>query len=158
MLRAACFALPLEPCNRYHSSHQRYIWEVLAGLEDIGFELLASSLRADATDLKAFTEALAVKLEGALPGQTSVERKSDGFFSKTKHVHRIVVDMGDTRYELNRQGGRVQTLRGKSVRGIVLKTEQLPLDQWIEDLSRDLTEAAQSSEQARLALERLLGA
>jgi hypothetical protein len=44
------------------------------------------------------------------------------------------------------------------VRGIVLKTEQLPLDGWIDDLSRDLTDQAQNSEQARLALGRLLGA
>jgi hypothetical protein len=40
----------------------------------------------------------------------------------------------------------------------VLKTERLPLDEWIDDLSRALTEEAQRSEQARLALQRLLGA
>ena len=33
-------------------------------------EMLAASLRADSTDLKAFLEALAAKLEGALPEQT----------------------------------------------------------------------------------------
>ena len=127
-------------------------------MDDLGFELLASSLRADAGDIKAFMEALATKLEGALPGQTMVQRKSEGLFSKTRRVHQISVDMGDQRFELTTQGGRVVPTRCKCVRGIVLKTEQIPLDEWIDDLSRHLTQDAQRSEQARLALERLLGA
>ena len=44
------------------------------------------------------------------------------------------------------------------MRGIVLKTEEVPLDVWIDELSRDLAEEAHRSERSRLALERLLGA
>ena len=124
----------------------------------MGFELVASSLRADAGDLKSFTEALATKLEGALPAQTTVERKGGGLFSKEKRVHRIDVDMGDTRYQLTAEGGRVEPRRCKVVRGVVLKTEPLPLEEWIDQLSLALTEEAQRSEQARIALQRLLGA
>jgi hypothetical protein len=124
--------------------------------DDLGFELLAASLRADAGDLKSFVEALAVKLEGALPAQTRVERKG-GLFSKEKRVSRVSVDLGDAQYQLDADSGRVQPRRAKVVRGIVLKTEEVPLNQWIDDLSRRLTEEAQRSEQARLALERLLG-
>jgi len=127
-------------------------------LEDIGFELLASSLRADSTDLTAFVEALATKLEGALPAQTRVDRRSSGLFSRAKRVHRISVDMGDVRYEITSGDGRVEPTRCKAVRGVVLKTERLPLDEWIDDLSRRLTDEAAQSEQARLALQRLLGA
>lgn len=122
------------------------------------FELLASSLRADTADLNAFVEALAVKLVGALPGRTSVQRKSGGLFSRSSRVSRIAVDLDQGRYELVSNGGRVQASRGKIVRGIVLKTEPLPLDAWIDALSQDLTEEAQTSEQGRIALERLLGA
>jgi hypothetical protein len=42
------------------------------------------------------------------------------------------------------------------VRGIALKTEELPVDQWIEELSRDLSAHAAKNSQARMALERLL--
>lgn len=125
--------------------------------ESFGFELLASSLRADAGDLKAFMEALATKLEGALPSETSVTRRGGGLFSGPKRVDRIVVDLGEYRYELQSAGSRVQPSRSKAVRGIVLKTEQVPLDEWIDQLSRQLTEEANRSEQARLALQRLLG-
>jgi hypothetical protein len=125
-------------------------------VEDFGFELLASSLRADAADLNVFAEALATKLEGALPGHTTVDRKG-GLFSKAKRVRHVTVDLGESRYELSADGGRVETTRCKTVRGIVLKTERLPVDEWIEDLSRQLAAEAQRNEQARLALERLLG-
>lgn len=127
-------------------------------MEDMGFELLASSLRADTGDLKAFVEALAVKLEGALPDRTQIDRRGGGLFSREKRVSRISVQMGNNRYELIADSGRVQASKGTSVRGIVLKNELLPLDQWIDDLSRELSAEAQQSEQARIALERLLGA
>jgi hypothetical protein len=124
--------------------------------DDMQFELLAASLRADTRDLKTFVEALASKMEGALPAQTNVERRGGGLFSKEKRVHRIQIRLGDMRYELVAEGGGVETSRARAVRGIVLKTEQVPLTDWVDDLSRVLAEAAQNNEQARLALEQLL--
>ena len=132
--------------------------EVSVESDDLQFELVASSLRADTGDLKAFIEALAVKLEGALPGRARVERKGDGLFSRTKHVYRIAVEFGENRYEIIHSAGQIQATVGKAVRGIVLKTEHVSLDEWIDQLSRDLTAEANRSEQSRLALQRLLGA
>ena len=117
------------------------------------FDLVAASLRADASDTRSLTEALAAKLEGALPQQTRVERRSKGFLSRTKEVRRVEVDCGDYRYVL--EPGRPAT-RAHEVRGIVLKNESLGLDAWIDALARDLSEMARTSEDARLALERLL--
>lgn len=122
-----------------------------------GFELLAASLRADVGDIKWFTEVLAAKFEAALPSQTRVERKG-GMLSREKRVVRITVDAGDQRYQLDVDRGRLTPRICRVVRGIVLKTDEVPLDRWIDDLSRRLGEEAQNSEQARLALERLLGA
>lgn len=123
--------------------------------DDLGFELVASSLRADTRDLDAFVEALASKLVGALPSETTVERKG-GLFAKEKRVHRIHVALGDARYELALERGHIEATCANAVRGIVLKTERLSLDDWIEALSRSLAEAAQTNERSRLALERLL--
>jgi hypothetical protein len=116
-------------------------------------DLIASSLRADASDTRALAEALAVKLEGALPQQTRVERRSRGFLSRTKEVRRLEVDCGDYRYVLEPDG---RATRAHEVRGITLKNEPLSLDAWIDALARDLGEMAEASEQGRLALERLL--
>jgi hypothetical protein len=126
-------------------------------MEDPGFDLVAASLRADTTDLVAFVEALAVKLEGALPGDVTVERKGGGLLSRgTRRVQRISVGMDEARYDLEWAGQQLQTSRCNEVRGIVIKSERLGLDEWIDALSRELTERAQQSERSRVAIQRLL--
>jgi hypothetical protein len=118
-------------------------------------DVLAASLRADTSDTAVFMEALAAKLEGALPGQVAVERKGR-LFGGSKRVRRIEVRAGDTRYELEGEHGAVSARRRTVVRGIALKSEDLELDAWIDGLSGDLLTLAQRSEQGRLALQRLL--
>lgn len=119
-------------------------------------ELLAASLRSDSTDARAFLEALAAKLAGSLPDQTLVTRHS-GLFSREHPVKEITVTMGDYQYRISRERqGPITTQRAKVVRGIVLKTEQIPMEQWIEELAEALAQIAASSAQARSALERFL--
>jgi hypothetical protein len=117
------------------------------------FDLLAASLRADAGDLAAFVEALAAKLEASFPERTSVERS--GLLGK-KRVRRVAVELGESRYELERDGARVAARRRSVVRGISLKSDELEVDAWIDDLSQRLVEEAGRSERGRGALERLL--
>jgi hypothetical protein len=124
-------------------------------MEEGSFDMVAAGLRADATDLNAFVEALAVKLEGALPGRVTIARQG-GLFSRSKGVREISVDMGDSRYSLVSNGGRIETTRRNEVRGIAIKSEPLELDEWIAALSRELETAARESADGRHALERLL--
>jgi hypothetical protein len=121
------------------------------------FDLVAASLRADAADSRGFVEALAVRLEAALPGQTQVKRRSKRFLSGEKVVRLIEVDAGENRYalEVDDRGG-VEARRSAAVRGIVLKNDPLPLEEWIDALALDLAEQARASEAGRVALERLL--
>jgi len=124
--------------------------------EPLRVDLLAASLRADTADLKAFLEALAVKLEGALPQQTVVTRQNK-LFSREHPVREISITLGEYQYRIFReQQGPLITLRAKVVRGIVLKTDQLPMEQWIEELAEGLAKQAEQSFQARSALERFL--
>ena len=122
-------------------------------MEGGSFELLAASLRADARDLDAFLEALAVKLSAAFPSTTQVERKG---FRGGGAVHAIEVELGDYRYRLERGSSAPSCTRARAVRGIVLKNEQLGLDEWIDALARDLSKTAEQSERGRVALEELL--
>ena len=124
------------------------------------FDLLAASLRADTTDLVAYVEALAVKLEGALPGRARVERSGGGLFGrKPKRVHKIEVDLGEARYLLDQRGrdGAPQVARQKLVRGIALSTDPMYLQDWIDALARDLAAQAQAGAEGRQAIERLIG-
>jgi hypothetical protein len=124
-------------------------------MDEGSFDMVAAGLRADAADLNAFVEALAVKLEGALPGRVTIARQG-GLFSRSKGVREISVDMGDSRYSLVSNGGRIETTRRNEVRGIAIKSEPLELDEWIAALSGELEAAARESADGRQALERLL--
>jgi hypothetical protein len=126
-------------------------------MENGSFDMLAASLRADMSDLNTFVEVLAGKVEDALPGRVTIERRGGGLFSREKKVHRIEINLDNNRYALLADRGRIQARRSNAVRGIVLKTEELSLDSWIDLLSRDLAAEAEQSESARVALERLLG-
>jgi hypothetical protein len=118
-------------------------------------DLLAASLRADASDTAAFLEALATRLEAALPGQVEVERKGK-LFGGPKRVRRIALRLGDAHFEIAAEDGVLAARRRRVVRGIALKTEELDVDAWLAALSAELLELARSSERGRLALERLL--
>jgi hypothetical protein len=48
------------------------------------------------------------------------------------------------------------TTRRNVVRGIALKTEELPVESWIDELSGKLVDEAGQSEHARLALQKML--
>lgn len=123
--------------------------------ESMRTELYAASLRADRADLKTFLEALAVKLEGSLPDYTKVTRQ--GIFSREHPVKEIAVSLGEYQYRIGREKqGPLVAVRAHMVRGIVLKTEQIPVDQWIEELSEALARLAGHSAQTRAALERFL--
>jgi hypothetical protein len=122
----------------------------------LDIELVTASLRADASDLGAFVEALAVKLEEALPNGVRVDRRG-GLFG-AKKVRQITVDAGDTRLRLDRDGAKVTTSRARLSGGIVLKTERVDTDEWLRELGRELAEQARSSQVTREALERMLEA
>jgi hypothetical protein len=70
-------------------------------------------------------------------------------------VRALSIELGEHRYAIGRTNGGATASRARSS-GIVLKNEELPLDEWIDELSRDLAESAEQSERGRLALERLL--
>jgi hypothetical protein len=122
----------------------------------IDFDLLAASLRSSGGDVTTFVDVLAEKLERALPGRVKVARRAVRFLAKEKHVATIECQLGERRYLLAARSGTLETREATAVRGVVLKSEVLPLDAWIEALAGALAAEAGSSEQSRLALERML--
>jgi hypothetical protein len=121
----------------------------------LDIDLLAASLRADTSDLRAFVEALAVKLENAVPGAVSVQRRREGMFGP-KLVQRISLDAGDQRLELRAQGAGIATRCSRLSGGIVIKSDELGTDAWLEALGQALSVEAQRSQITRQALQRLL--
>jgi hypothetical protein len=124
--------------------------------EPVDIDLVSASLRADMSDVGAFVESLAVKLEEMLPGLVKVERGKRGFRGP-KLVRSIAVDVDGGRLLLGRGDRDVLDCRCARVSGgITLKTDQIDFDAWLDELGRALAAEADKSQRTRQALERLL--
>jgi len=124
--------------------------------EWVKFGVAATLSKQYAADQRMFLGLLAQMLEGALPGEAEIVKKGGLFARKT--VQRVVVSMGDYKYQLEDPGrGPLVATRVRVVRGIALKTETIPVDEWISELGAALDERARSSASAREALARMIG-
>jgi hypothetical protein len=122
----------------------------------VDIDLLAASLRADSSDLAAFVESLATKLEDVLPGRVRIDRVRRGMFGP-KYVRRVALDTGADRLELVRsEGDVIECRRARVSGGIVLKNETVDVDTWLDQVGATLAAEAERSQQTRQALERLL--
>ncbi len=120
------------------------------------FDLHAAWIRRAQTDLHAFLEALAARLEGALPGRVQVERKREGFLTGPKRVVGVTIRADDNRYVLDAHDHEIHASRQHEVRGVVLKTETLALDRWLQDLEDELRRLSGALEGARGVLQDFL--
>lgn len=124
----------------------------------ISFDLLAASLRADASELGTFVTVLGGKLLDALPENTVCERERKRRLGRggDERITRIEVSLDDLRFELDDSGKRLETRISHVVRGMRLKSDDVRLDEWIERLSRQLAATAERSAKSREAIEGLL--
>ncbi len=114
---------------------------------------LAKKCAADQRDL---LENLAVMLENALPGEADVERKGGLFTRKTVRLIRVQFD--EDLYVLEDPGkGPLRATQTHVVRGIALKTEPIPIEEWLTALSMELEERARTHADARDALAKFVG-
>ncbi len=123
--------------------------------DDADLDLIAASLRVDSSDVHAFVESLAAKLEQAVPAHVEVTRQRSGLFGP-KLVRRLSLQAADQRFELRTEGAGVQTSCARVSGGIVLKTEPLETDAWLTAVGAALAAEGRRSETTRQALERLL--
>ena len=85
--------------------------------------------------MRAFMAALAVRLESALPGRVTVERKRDGFFSSTSHVATIKIEHPEAIFTLTFTKAGLTATRAKLVRNVAISTTPLPVPQWLSELN-----------------------
>ncbi len=119
-------------------------------------DILAAALRMDHEDTKDLLEFLALKLEQSLPQATTVTR-GGGWFTKARPVTDIVVRFDDYHYQITReQHGSVTAKVLKVVRGVVLKTSEVPLEEWTGSIATQLAQVAERSTQTRQALNKFV--
>lgn len=123
--------------------------------ESTDLDLLIAALRADGEDNDTFFQVLAEKLSSAL-GERVVLSREGGLRRRDHPVRSISVDVGGNTLVATREKGRIACVARKTVRGIVLRTDQLEFDAWLAALAGALADEARSSATTRAALESLL--
>lgn len=124
--------------------------------EEIGVS--AALARSYAGDQGTFLPLLTGLLEESMPEDVEVERKPVRLFSKDKRITLVRVHLGDDTYMLQQPdpNGRLVGWHVKTVRGITLKTEQIPVERWLTEVGSVITKRAEESETAALALKTFL--
>ncbi|MGH9207671.1 MAG: hypothetical protein ACRD1G_14140 [Acidimicrobiales bacterium] len=118
-------------------------------------ELLSAALRADTADLDVFFEVLGTKLTGVLGDRVRIERQGGGL-RRGHRLNVISVHLGDDRLELSGRKGVIVARIAHEVRGVVLRTEEVDLPEWLDRLVQDLEAESRRSASTRAALEALL--
>jgi hypothetical protein len=116
------------------------------------FDLDGAMLRRAEGELRAFMEALAVRLEGALPGRVTVERRREGFFSRTSRVAGISVRGDKALYELSFERANLTATRAKFVRGVSISSATIPAREWLAEVGAELNGLASEAGSASDAL------
>ncbi|MGH9121359.1 MAG: hypothetical protein ACRDYC_05355 [Acidimicrobiales bacterium] len=118
-------------------------------------DLTAAVLRGDSDDADRLFDGLGNKLERILGTRVKVEH-SGGFLRKAKQVMKITVDLGGERLEAIRERTGPAFRVAHAVRGITLRTEDVPCQQWLDLLIQLVGLEAQRSDAVHQALGRLL--
>jgi hypothetical protein len=105
-------------------------------MSEIDIDLLAASLRADAADNAAYVEVLARKFEDAVPGLVNVTRARK--LRGIGPVREIALEAAGKRLSLTADGNRLTAVSRTVSAGIVIKSQEITIDQWLEELARAL--------------------
>ena len=119
--------------------------------ESLKIDILASALQMDRSESKELVEILATRLQTLLPDSTTVER-GGWILSGNRPVKKLVVRFDDLHLSLEKDKSRVTATSMKIVRGVVLKTSEISLDDWIKSLAAELNKAAATNAGMRQAL------
>jgi ATP-dependent Clp protease ATP-binding subunit ClpA len=121
----------------------------------LAVDVLAAALRMDHQESGDLLEFLAKKLEQSLPQNTTVTR-GGWFLSKNHPVQEIMVRFEDYHYQIVREQHAVTAKVLKLVRGVVLKTTVIPVEQWTDEVAQQLAELAGRNGQTRIALNKFV--
>ncbi|HEX3823404.1 MAG TPA: hypothetical protein VHV79_02935 [Mycobacteriales bacterium] len=125
-------------------------------------DALAAALRADSADLEVYARVLSSSLVDALPpGMVEITRDQsmrDRLAGRPGTVRSLQIGFGEVTLELLRgRAGEPVARAARAVRGVIISSREISVDEWTRLLADQLTVRARDSAAARTALARLLG-
>jgi hypothetical protein len=113
--------------------------------EPIDFDRQAAWLRRFKSDAESNLKAFALRLKEAMPELVQI-RESRGFFSSNGKVTGVTVELGEHRYGLEIDGGRLKASVAMVVRGITLNTKSLDPAEWFAQLAAETKKASEHAQ------------
>jgi hypothetical protein len=121
----------------------------------LDIDLLASSLQADAGDVRLLLKALVTRLSGALGDRLKVER-AGGRLRRSEEIRRVSVTLGDDTLDAAVVGTDLECTVSRTSGGIRIRSTKVTMDQWLHRLLGALRTEAASSSATRQALESIV--
>lgn len=124
--------------------------------EALQVDVLANALRMGKAEAGDLMESLSSRLQMILPDSTSIER-AGWFLSSSRPVRLLTVKFDECNLQLEREkSGMITPRLMKVVRGVVLKTTTINLDDWMKTLAAELNKSAQHNSNTLEALKKFV--
>jgi hypothetical protein len=112
--------------------------------QNMDFDMQAAWLRRFKADAESNLKAFALRLKEAMPELVTIQ-ESRSFFSGGKTTG-VTVELGENRYILQLDGGRLQAKIAMVVRGITLNTKNVDPSEWFVRLSDETQKASEHAQ------------
>ena len=109
--------------------------------DNIDFDRQAAWLRRFKADAESNFRAFALRLKEALPEMVTIH-ESRGLFSRNAKTKGVSVELGEKRYNLEIDGGRLKASIAMVVHGVVLNTRNVDPADWFARLSEETKKAS----------------
>jgi hypothetical protein len=116
----------------------------------------AAWLRRFSADVESNLTAFALRLKEAMPGLVTV-RENKGLFSRQTKITAVTIDLGEHRYGLEVDHGRLKSTYSMVVRGIVLNTKDLSPSEWFAKLLEETHKMSEHAEGLSQSLSQFMG-
>ena len=109
------------------------------------FDTQAAWFRRFKADAESNLKAFALRLKEAMPELVTVQ-ESRGFFTSAAKVTGVTVELGENRYNLALDGGRLKATIAMVVRGITLNTKNVDPAEWFVRLGEETKKATEHAQ------------
>lgn len=119
------------------------------------FDMQAAWLRRFSGDAADNLGAFALRLKAALPDIVQIEQKK-GLFAKTGSIVAVNVELGQHRYRLAVERGRLSASIAMIVRGITLNTKSVDPTEWFAKLTEATTASTAQAQALSQSLQQFM--
>ena len=113
--------------------------------ENIDFDMQAAWLRRFKSDAESNLTAFALRLKEALPELVTIH-EARGLFSRSAKTKGVSVELGEKRYNLEIDGGRLKASVAMVVHGVVLNTKSVDPADWFARLAEETKKASEHAQ------------